>query len=154
MAAPHLFEMTHAQFEGVYFTIRSDGNDVRLPGWSQPNMTATRHYPGTNRSVTFQMGRGPMQLAYRVEFHSRADHEAMQALIGLGGTLQIPRRICELPQTPEDEDGNRAVVDVDYFGTIYTRISDVMLMSVGAPLSGDGEYIETTLAFQRNERPE
>ncbi|MGE3796856.1 MAG: hypothetical protein AB7G88_03365 [Thermomicrobiales bacterium] len=154
MTAPHLLEMTHTNFAGVHFAIRSGtGNDVRLSGWSQPNIAPTRHIPGSDRSITFQMGRGPMVLSYSAEFQDRADYAAIQALIGTTGILQVPRRVCELAQTPA-VDGVRSVEEVNYFGRIYTRVTEIILMDVGQPLAGDGEYIETTLRFHRNERPE
>lgn len=155
MATAHLLEQVHTNFGGVPFAIRAGtGQDVRLPGWSQTNVSATRHIPGSGRSVTFQMGRGSMGVSYTIECQRREDYEALQDLVGSTGVLQIPRRVCELPQTQPDDDGNQAVKDVLYFGRVYTRITEIILMDVGQPMPGDGDYIETTVRFQRNERPE
>lgn len=155
MSQPHILEQSLANFEGVYFGILNGGagDDLRMPGWSQDNISVTRHIPGSNRNVTFQMGRGPMTIAYRVHLATETDHAALQALVGDEGVLLVPKRICELPQTDPDANGVRAVSEVDYFGRIYKRITEVKLMDAGSPQVGQDGTVETTLSFQRNERP-
>lgn len=151
MTLPHISEQTASSFGGVIFGIRNDGDDIRLGGWSQENITNTRHVPGGNRNITFQMGRGPMTLTLRVELGSREDHAALQLLVGEEDTLQIPQRVSELVQTTETDE----VTDIEYWGITYQRITDVILQQCSGLLVEPGTgRLEAVLEFQRNERPE
>ena len=150
MTTPHILTQTASGFGGVTFGVLNSGDDIRLQGWEQENITSTRHIPGGNRNVTFQMGRGPMTLTLLIELGSRADHAALQALVGAEDVLQIPQRVSELAQTTDG-----AVTDVLYWGTVYQRITAVILQSCsGLVVAPDTGRLEATVQFQRNERPE
>ena len=149
-STPHILEQTASGFGGVVFGVLNDGDDIRLAGWEQENITNTRHMPGGNRNVTFQMGRGPMTLVLRVELGDRAAHTALQALVGTEDVLQVPRNVSELDQTTDG-----AVTDIVYWGVIYQRIIDVILQQCSGLMVEPGTgRLEATLEFQRNERPE
>lgn len=150
MSTPHILEQTASGFGAIVFGVLTSGNDVRLDGWQQENATNTRHIPGGNRNITFQMGRGPMMLTLRVELGSRTDYAALQALVGTQAVLQVPQRVSELVQTTDG-----AVTDITYWGTVYQRITEVILQDCSGLMVEPGTgRLETTLAFQRNERPE
>ncbi len=146
---PHITEMTQSNFEGVYFGIlagRSGGSaDLRMPGWNQPNISTTRHVPGSNRSVTFQTGRGALAVSYNLHLATERDHETLQGLVGSSGTLQAPKRIIEL--------SGEGVTEVMYWGRVYKRITNVMLQQITEVQVGLDGTVECVALFQRNERP-
>lgn len=112
-----------------------------LPLWEEASTTNTIHIPGSNRSVTFLLGTGPLVVTWTVECNDATDYAALCALVQSVDTLRMPSVVAEDMGT-----------EVDLFGAIYTDIPDVTLLNLARPQIALDGSIQVDATFQRETR--
>lgn len=126
----------------VEFGILWDGDIASMPGWEQPNQSATHHVPGSNTNIIFLMGMGELRRSFRVLCKSKAAYAHLAALQQSTGTLRVPAAMNELDVATE----------VNVSGTLVADIPSVVLEGLsGVRVSVDGA-VEVSASFWRSGR--
>ena len=127
------------EFAGAPFQIVHEGE--WLPLWEQATYSNVVHIPGSNSSVTFLVGTGPLTATWTVECDNAEDYAALTALVQAEGTLRMPAVVAE-----------RMGTETDLFGIIYTEIPDVVLMGLTRPQIALNGCIQCDATFMREVR--
>lgn len=126
-------------FAGAAFQIVHEGE--WLPMWEQESYIASHHIPGSNSTVTFLLGTGPLIATWAVECDDATAYAQLVARVQTVGTLRMPTVVAE-----------RIGVERDYFGQLYTDIPDVTLLRLASPQIALNGCIQVTATFQRESR--
>ena len=144
----------HCGFGDTTFGILWGGDPYAMPAWQQATYAVDQHVPGGNVTITQLIGFGTLTQTYRLFFEDATEFAAFLALRHTSDALTVFATMCELPQTPPDEDtGIRAVAEVVIFGNVYKRIQDVLLRDVTEQTISVTGNVECTAVFQLSERP-
>jgi hypothetical protein len=87
-------------------------------GWSRKSNTAEQPVPGSDRTITFLLGRGPRDVTWRVECLAD-DYLDLEAAIQSDATLVVPHGTQNAPAIVRNE-----------FGDLYDHLDGVLLMGL------------------------
>jgi hypothetical protein len=111
---------SQTRFGTIRFRVLRDGAGAAVaPGWERASHIAEEHVPGSDRTITFLLGRGPRDVTWRVECPSIAEQQALEDAIQTTATLVLPHGTQNAPATVHD-----------YFGDLYDHIDGVVLLDV------------------------
>lgn len=139
------FTMEHMTgFGGVNFGISWGFDDVTMQGWHQESYAETRHVPGGNVNITQLLGHGAASAEFSLFFETKAEFDTFMALRQTQGMLTLYAAMCEF---------NEPSWEVNYFGTTYLAIPDVLLMRVYDIRTRVDGPVECSAVFQLQEWP-
>jgi hypothetical protein len=133
----------HSAFGDVEFNILWDGDLANMPGWEQESFASTVHIPGSNRNVTFLLGNGPYTRTFEVLCDTQSHYTNLKLMRHTEAILRVPAAMNDLDDT--------GVEEINYFGSAYAEISDVLLVGLSAARVWVDGQRSAFATFQRDE---